>query len=366
MTTITKYLVALILCLAVNNLGAQEAKKDSIIDTSSAYKQMQINKLEEAKKNIEIQEREYLKAEVETINKRQDNNEITAAEADKLKKEAAKIRAANIEDRLAIIDKKIELIKRNSYKENLETDDASYIGFVTDRENGGRIGISIKSGKQKPPKYDIRTGNKLLFAVGFNNAVESGQSLGDTPYKLGGSGFVELGWIWETRLFKNSNFARINYGFSFQWNKLNMKEDQYFVQNGDVTTLENFPVSLKQSQFRVTNLVFPVHFEFGPWTKREYNNRIRYQTFDKFKFGIGGYGGLRIGTQQKLRFEDNGDNVKEKTRRNFNASNFVYGLSAYVGVGDIALYAKYDLNPLFKNQAVDQNNLSLGVRFDID
>ena len=145
-----------------------------------------------------------------------------------------------------------------------------------------------------------------------------------------------------------------------------MQEDQYFVPNGDVTTLENFPVSLKQSQFRVTNLVFPGHFEFGPWTKREYNNRIRYQTFDKFKFGIGGYGGVRIGTQQKLRFEDNGDNVKEKTRRNFNASNFVYGLSAYVGVGDIALYAKYDLNPLFKNQAVDQNNLSLGVRFDID
>ena len=147
---------------------------------------------------------------------------------------------------------------------------------------------------------------------------------------------------------------------------MNPKNDQYFVQNGDVTTLETFPTNLKKSEFRVTNLVFPVHIELGPSRRWEKSDRVRFSTDNKFTIGIGGYGGFRLGTQQKLKFEDDGTNVKEKTRRNFNTSNLVYGLSGYVGIGDIALYAKYDLNPLFKDQVVKQNNLSLGLRFNID
>ena len=44
----------------------------------------------------------------------------------------------------------------------------------------------------------------------------------------------------------------------------------------------------------------------------------------------------------------------------------MYGLSGYIGWGDLAIYAKYDLNPLFKDQAFDQNNISLGLRWDLD
>jgi hypothetical protein len=86
----------------------------------------------------------------------------------------------------------------------------------------------------------------------------------------------------------------------------------------------------------------------------------------QFKFGIGGYAGVNIGTQQKLRFKEDGDRVKQKIRRNYNTSDFVYGLSSYVGIDNVSLYVKYDLNPLFKDQAFDQNNISLGVRFDLD
>ena len=70
---------------------------------------------------------------------------------------------------------------------------------------------------------------------------------------------------------------------------------------------------------------------------------------------------------QKLIYEDeDGNRVKTKERRNFNASNFVYGLSGYVGFGDLAIYAKYDLSPLFQDQALEQNNISLGLRWDLD
>ena len=31
-----------------------------------------------------------------------------------------------------------------------------------------------------------------------------------------------------------------------------------------------------------------------------------------------------------------------------------------------SLYLKYDLNPLFENNTIDQNNISLGIRFDFN
>ena len=37
----------------------------------------------------------------------------------------------------------------------------------------------------------------------------------------------------------------------------------------------------------------------------------------------------------------------------------------YACVDGVLLYVKYDLNPIFKNAAVDQRNVSLGLRFDL-
>ena len=69
---------------------------------------------------------------------------------------------------------------------------------------------------------------------------------------------------------------------------------------------------------------------------------------------------------QKLKYKEDGNRIKNKQRGGFEVNEFVYGVSGYVALGGVALYAKYDLNPLFKNQSVDQNNISLGVRFDMD
>ncbi len=65
------------------------------------------------KKLVNLEEKEQLKAEVEAINLRLENGEISTEEAENLKKEYAEKRALNIENKMAIIDNKIELLKRN-------------------------------------------------------------------------------------------------------------------------------------------------------------------------------------------------------------------------------------------------------------
>ena len=173
-------------------------------------------------------------------------------------------------------------------------------------------------------------------------------------------------WNSIARLGNSRNSPRLKYGFMFQWNKYDLKDNKIFVQDGNTTSLETFSADLKQSEFRNTNLVFPLFFEFGPMNKIEKKDRVRYNNNNKFKFGVGAYGGFNLGSQLKLRYKEDGDRVKQKIRRDFNVNNFVYGLGAYVGVGEISLYAKYDLSETFRNQAVKQNNISLGVRFDLD
>src|SRR5690606_18320805 len=141
-------------------------------------------------------------------------------------------------NRLAIIDNKIDLLRRNDDVYYDDDTERSLIG-ITFSDDHAYAGLRIRS-KNKPKKYDLRASSDLVFAVGINNVVAGGETIGDS-FSVLGSGFVELGWSWRTRVFKISNALRLKYGFSFQWNKLSPKGDQYFVQNGNVTTLETFP-----------------------------------------------------------------------------------------------------------------------------
>ena len=362
MQTITKYLVLALLALNVHLISAQET-------VSNAKNEEQIEVLRALKDKIKTEEREYLKAEVEAINLRLEKNEITSEEAEKLKKTVAKKRALNIENRIAIINNKIALLERNNEvynSENVENDRfVLRIGSKDEDDEFIFIGSS-KRDKHKNRKYDRRTTSDLVLAFGLNNAIIEGEKLDDSPYKFGGSRFFEIGWAWKTRVFKESNFLRFKYGYSFQINGLKPNDNQYFVNQGGQTMLEVFPEDLNKSKLSITNLVFPMHFEFGPSKKIEKDNYFRYSTRNKFKIGIGGYAGFNIGTRQKLKYKTDGQRQKDKTKGGLNTSSLVYGLSSYIAVGSTALYVKYDLSPIFKDQITDQNNISIGVRFDMD
>tara|TARA_R110002073_G_scaffold148335_3_gene301403 strand:- start:23 stop:1039 length:1017 start_codon:yes stop_codon:yes gene_type:complete len=332
-----------------------------------ATKSESIDMLIKLKKTIEQEEREALKTKVEAINQRLDKGEISQNEANLLKKEAAEKHALNIENRIAIIDNKIELLKRNGYVfEDKTRDERGLIRIGRGDETSESFIFIGKQRDDKPYRYDKRTTSDFVLAFGLNNAIIEGENFNDTPYKIGGSRFFEIGWAWKTRVFQNSNFLRIKYGYSFQINGLKPKDNMYFTQNGDETMLEEFPSELKKSKLSITNLVFPVHFEFGPSKRIDRENYFRYSTRNQFKIGIGGYAGFNIGTRQKLKYSVDGEKIKDKMKKSFNATSLVYGLSGYIAFDDTALYVKYDLSPIFKDQVVKQNNISLGVRFDMD
>lgn len=327
-------------------------------------KTFQIEQLKKSKENIIKEEKRALKKKVIAIEKQRDEGKLSEEDAQKLKEEAAVLHALNIENRIAIVDNEIALLERNGPEKEWFTGSSLELGLGQPYANGDRLfGIRFNKGK-KPVKYDKRTTSDLIFAFGLNNAIQDGISLNDSDYRFGGSRFLELGWAWKTRVFKNTNFLRFTYGLSFQFNSLRPTGNRFFVDEEGQTTLQDFEFDLDRSKLRVTNLVVPVHFEFGPSNKWEGDEYIRYSTRRRFKVGIGGYGGFNIGTRQKLVFREDGDRVRQKNRSDFNVNNLIYGLSSYIGWGNTSLYLKYDLNPLFNDDQPEQQNVSLGVRFD--
>jgi hypothetical protein len=323
----------------------------------------QIQVLETTKEQVVNEEKEALKTAVENINDQLENGIITTAEAEERKQKAAEKHALNIENRLAIITNKIAFLERNQ-EVGVPDDDGRFVISIDTGENDVPFIFVGKTGKKR--KYDRRTSSDFVFAVGLNNVITEGESLEDSDFKIGGSRFAEIGWAWKTRVFKESNWLRIKYGLSFQFNGLKPTDNRYYVDTGEETVLMEHPLDLDKSKFRMDNLVVPVHFEIGPSKKIEKEDYFRYSTHNRIKLGFGGYAGLRLATRQKLKYEIDGQEIKEKQKASFNTNNFVYGLSAYLGWRDAAVYVKYDLNTIFKDNITEQRNISLGLRFDMD
>lgn len=323
--------------------------------------------LEQKKAQIITEEKEALKKEVLAINKRFNEGEISSEESEKLKEEAAEIHALNIENKIAILENSIALSERGGiYKDTVdiyteEGKDLSRIEIQFFDDEGSLIEIS--SGQQK--KYDKRTRSNLLVAFGFNNAIIEGQSIDKSPYKMGKSKFFEMGWTWSTRVLEKSNAIRFRYGFAFQFNGLNPTDNMYFVQDGELTYLEEFDGNLTKSKLRMDNLVVPIHFEFGPSKKIDKGSYYRFSTRKKFKYGIGGYFGFNLRTRQKLKYSEDGAKQKDKITKSYNTSNLIYGISSYIGVDSFSIYAKYDLNRIFNEPNRQENNISIGLRFDL-
>src|SRR5690606_27164928 len=106
------------------------------------------------------QEKEALKDEVKDINRRLEQGAISQGEAELLKKEAAKIRALNIEGRLAIVEHEISLLERNrgqvlalSEEGDAEPEEREFGIFID-----GKRAFGINTGKHAEDlRYDRRT-----------------------------------------------------------------------------------------------------------------------------------------------------------------------------------------------------------------
>ncbi|MXN92825.1 hypothetical protein GR160_16480 [Flavobacterium sp. Sd200] len=345
MKTIAFYVVAL-LCLCATNAFAQQTFSQ------------RANAIGDKIELITKQQKDSLKTEVEAVNVQLEKNEITAAQAEAKKQELAQKRAANIERLVAAEEQKLSDLVKDKVDGKIEETKIKRLSLTYDDDFH-----KVKDSIRKRISYK-RTTSQLVFAMGVNRLMNDGKA--DDRYKWR-SDFYEWGLSWNTRLLKSNNLLHAKYGLSLQYNNLRPENDKIFVRDGNKTILADAGRHIDVARLRYVNLVVPAHLEFDFTKKRTDEDKVTFPTHKSIRVGLGGYAGVNLKEKQILKFKnDEGNDVKQKTKGGYNVNDFVYGVSAYVGYREFSLYAKYDLQSVFANNEIDQNNLSLGIRFDFN
>lgn len=211
-------------------------------------------------------------------------------------------------------------------------------------------------------KEFVRTTTNLVLAAGFNQAIGEDNGIGDS-YRFWGSGTFEIGLEFTTRLHRENDKMRFNYGLGLRTNTLHINDNKAFFTNNNVTRLEPIGFDIDRSYFTQISIVAPLHLEFGCRELQTYKDGIkRYRDDDAFVFGIGGYLGLVSTSSQAIKFDREGRSITRTVTDDYEVNNFLYGLSAYAGWDSFQLFATYGLNDIFKDSPLEERYLSFGIR----
>ena len=336
--------ISIALVTLVNTVSAQEKTFEQ------KAKEIAINI-----KTIALEEKKALKAEIEAIDKEVESGKISKQDADAAKTKIAEERAKNIETKIATQ----EIALRDLVNEKLDMSESN-----DSIKKNAKFSIDFKKDSLKS---ENRTTSQFVFATGFNNLVTDG-AVANSQFGYARSTFYELGTTWNTRLSNNSNLLHLKYGVGFMYNMLHATENRVFADINNQTVLVPFGTDLRPNRTYFKNVYFvvPMHLEFDFSKTTTVDDKKVFKSHRGARFGIGGFVGVNTNSKQFISYKQDGYKINERQKGDFNVNDFTYGLSAYIGHKETSLYIKYDLNPMFKNNAVDQNNISLGLRFDIN
>lgn len=301
-----------------------------------------VEKLLKKKALYESNQKTNLVEEIKRWNKKVEDGVVTEEMAESNKKLQAEETAKRIDAHNNLIDAEIAFLRANNVS------------------NDFTLSFSSADNTQRQLKKEIFTTSEFTFSIGYN--FMNGESLGIDDFSYGDkNNYFSMGYYWKTRLDKNNNF-RVSYGFDYQSQGTELNGGRVFSVNTENTQIVALGRSVDKAKFRQDQLVFPVHFEVGGSKRKDYEDgRVRFE--DKgFQMGIGGFAGFNLSSRLKLKFEEDGGDIKQKFVNAFDTEPFVYGLDAYAGWPGIKFFGRMNLNDVFKAGSVDAQYVTFGIR----
>lgn len=359
--------LSLLLCLFASKMVAQDSsiKAEQAKQTFEDKAKAIANKIE----YITKEEKEALKLEIEKVNEQLEKGTISLDQANESKKKLAETRALNIENKVSAVHEELKELVQQKVDGKIEGEyKPKPFGIFFSKSSGKNRERYLRRLDSLENTSEKRTTTQAVFATGANNLVTNG-SIANSDFKYNASTFMEYGITWNTRIFKNNNKFHFKYGVTGVYNRLVASDNRYFVNNNGQTTLSTYPTHLryKDTYFKNVFVTVPLFLEFDFSKKQiDKNGNNIFKIEQGFRFGVGGFVGYNTNSKQFLSYEVNGYRINERQKGDWNVPDWNYGLSTYAGYKQYSLYLKYDLNPMFKNNAVKQNNVSLGIRFDFN
>ena len=200
----------------------------------------------------------------------------------------------------------------------------------------------------------------VIFDLGLNalvnNHVEQAAGLpGGTPPDLrtGGSRYVNFGLNFQQRLGGRRSPLYLALGPEFSFNNYMLEGNYKWVNvNGLTSTvLETNGRQYQKTKLATSTLTVPLMLQ------------LNTHGHSHFRLGAGGFVGYRLASWTKLKYFEEGTTYKDKDYGSYNLNDWQYGLQGVVGFKALTFFAKYNLNPLFRDgQGLQAQTLSFGLR----
>lgn len=188
-------------------------------------------------------------------------------------------------------------------------------------------------------------------------ATAAGLPAGRLELRPEGARYVNIGLAYAQRLGGPRSPFYLSLGPEFAFNNYMLQgNNRWLNANGRTEVVgETSERELQKSKLSTTTVNVPLML-----TLNSHRHNARGRT--AFKLGAGGFAGYLLGQHSKIKYYQDGDSHKDKDRGSFNLNEFQYGLQGTVGLGGLALFAKYNLNELFKaNRGPQTQVLSFGL-----
>jgi len=233
----------------------------------------------------------------------------------------------------------------------------SAVNVIVDYKNEPEFDDSVKIRKNEK-RVEKNSREDSFVDLGVNTFVNQPDNLGDQyDLKPLGSRYISINHLRKGRIGGSNSPFYIRGGLELAFNNFMFDRNVYLADVNSISTVVPEPENgrnFQKSKFTYSTLNVPLDLSLQFRDKKGK---------ESFKLSAGGFAGYRLGAHTKLKYQDNGNTIKDKDRGNFNLQDFQYGLNASIGYRDIELFGKYNLNSLFKeNRGPDMQVVSFGVR----
>ncbi|UOQ95996.1 PorT family protein [Hymenobacter sp. 5317J-9] len=243
-------------------------------------------------------------------------------------------------------------------------------GIVTTKDGDGHNSFSIgtdgnatanaREDSLKREKRRRSASVELGFDIGLTTLVNSSStaSLQVPSYNNWRSTYINFGLFYVQPLHytKKSKLA-FTIGPEFSGNYIRLTGNDQWVQNGNRTFVETAPDAkqIQQATLYVGTLNLPVMLRLKLKNKEDRTT---------LSAGIGGFGGTRLTSNIKTEYRLAGTdyNSEDKISGTLNLTPWTYGLQGEIGFHALQLFAKYNMNELFKEgQGPKTHLLTVGL-----
>jgi hypothetical protein len=297
-------------------------------------------------REIVVREKLEMETEIDQVNEKLKNQEMTEKEADNEKAQIALKFSEKINNSIENLDFNLDEITKQQVKYSIMNTDLD----------------ELKQEKEQKRTKTYKRMNEVRGYLGYGMIhlpKDDHQKLND---HLGFSSGIDFGLIYHRQLNRTSPFEFIS-GLYLSYRTIRFEDDYFIYRNGEgVVDLIKHEGRLKKSKLRTAYVMVPLGITYHTSRLQTDAQGNAYRKIESpFSIGVNMYGGFKIGQNNIVKGEDINWRHRKKSLNN---NNFAYGLQLNLGVNNWDFYVRQELSTFFKENTFDDRKmLQFGINF---